>query len=503
LGLTLNLVIRLKLANRPGTLARVLTSIAREEGSLGSIDLISASPSFTTRELMIRLNHRDHLEALIRELEEIPEVQIINIADRVFLKHLGGKIEVSPIRPVQNWEDLSLIYTPGVAEVSRAIAQNPDLAYRLTMKANSVAIVTDGSAVLGLGNIGPAAALPVMEGKSVLFKRFAGINAIPICLGTQDSQSIIEMVAALAPAFGGINLEDIAAPRCFEIEEKLSGLLDVPVFHDDQHGTAIVALAGLINSLKVVGKQMAGVRVVISGAGAAGIAIAKMLKQAGAGRLVVCDRKGAISRDNPPDSPSKRWVAQNTNEGLEHGGLKEVLAGADVFIGVSGPNLVGREDILSMAERPVVFALANPDPEIDPGEIYDIAGIIATGRSDYPNQINNALAFPGVFRGALDCYARAINDQMSLAAARALAGIVPADQLFAENIIPSVFNDQIVPVVSRAVKEAAESTGVARELIDDQALQDGPSRTKTGQGYEKIFPGRPIWNHPPMEMPMT
>lgn len=462
--LSANIVIRIKLANRPGMLAKVLNVIAREGGSLGAIDMISASPVDMIRELMIRLSDGSHLEALVSALEEIPGVQVIHVADRVFLRHLGGKIEVKPRRPILNWEDLALVYTPGVAGISETIAREPDMAYQLTMKGNSVAIVTDGSAVLGLGNLGPAAALPVIEGKAVLFKQFAGIDAVPLCLDVHEPGRIIDVVAACAPAFGGINLEDIAAPKCFEIEETLSQMLDIPVFHDDQHGTAIVTLAGLINALKVVGKNMADVKTVISGAGAAGVAIVKMLKIAGVRNIIVCDRKGAIARDNPPGQPSKLWVAENTNEQCVHGTLKEVLAGADVFIGVSGPGLLRREDILKMAGKPVVFALANPEPEVQPEEIYSVAGVVATGRSDYPNQINNALAFPGVFRGALDCHARTINAEMCLAAARALAGVVPGNQLNAENIVPSVFNEDVVPAVARAVEEAAHRTGGSRVL---------------------------------------
>ncbi|MDD2443571.1 MAG: NAD-dependent malic enzyme [Desulfotomaculaceae bacterium] len=457
-----NVVMKLKLINRPGTLAKVLSVIAREGGSLGAIDLISASPSHVTRELMVKLRDREHLEELIGILEIVPDVEVVSIADRVFLKHTGGKIEIKPRRPVQNWEDLSLIYTPGVAGVSEAIYDKPDMAYKYTMKGNSVAIVTDGSSVLGLGDLGPAPALPVMEGKAILFKRFANIDAFPLCLDVHEPRQIIEAVVACAPAFGGINLEDIAAPKCFEIEEKLSRRLDIPVFHDDQHGTAIVTLAGLINALKVTGRKMADIQLVISGAGAAGVSIIRLLKRAGAQNIIVCDRQGAIARDNLPKHAHKRWIAENTNKQRVHGSLKDVVAGADVFIGVSGPNLLGREDILKMAKNPVVFALANPEPEVSPEDIHDIAGVIATGRSDYPNQVNNALAFPGVFRGALDCHAKNINGEMCLAAAHALAGVVREGQLCAENIMPSVFNDNVANTVAKAVKRVAGRMGVSR-----------------------------------------
>lgn len=460
----LNLVIRLKLSNKPGNLAKVLTIVAREGGTLGAIDLISASPSCVIRDLMVRLESRSHLNRLVSAFEKLPDISILRISDRVFVNHQGGKIEISSKRPVLNWEDLSLMYTPGVAGVSEAIAAEPDMAYGLTMKGNSVAIVTDGSAVLGLGDLGPYAALPVMEGKAVLFKKFANIDAFPLCLNVHDPGEIIEVVAACAPAFGGINLEDIAAPKCFEIEEKLSARLDIPVFHDDQHGTAIVALAGLLNAIRVAGKNIADIKIVISGAGAAGVAIAKILISAGARDLIVCDRRGAIARDLPHPQPSKLWIAENTNERCVHGQLKEVITGADVFVGVSAPSLLNREDIMKMAEKPIVFALANPEPEVEPKEIYDVAAVIATGRSDYPNQINNALAFPGVFRGALDCHARVINDEMCLAAAHALAGMISEEELSAEHIIPSLFNDQVSTMVAKAVKQAAKKTGVSREF---------------------------------------
>lgn len=471
--MSLNMTIRLQLENKPGTLAGVLNAIAAEGGGLGAIDLISASSGHVVRELMVRLRDRSCLEGMVNALEKLPGVEIIQLADRVYLNHLGGKIEIKPKREIQNREDLALVYTPGVARISRAIAEDPEQAHRLTMKGNTVAIVTDGSSVLGLGNIGPRAALPVMEGKAVLFKKFANVDAIPLCIDVHDSRAIIDTVAACAPTFGGINLEDIAAPRCFEIEEELSRRLDIPVFHDDQHGTAIVTTAGLLNALRVVEKDLAGVTVVVSGAGAAGVAITRMLLSAGVGEIVVCDRKGAIARDNPPDDKSKRWLAENTNRRCLHGSLKEVIAGADVFVGVSGPGLLNREDVLRMAEKPVVFALANPDPEVDPEEIVDFAGVIATGRSDYPNQINNVLAFPGVFRGALDCHACTINDEMCLAAARALAGIVQDDQLSAEYVIPSVFNEDVCPAVARAVEEAARRTGVSRKYRYEESEQGG------------------------------
>jgi malate dehydrogenase (oxaloacetate-decarboxylating) len=462
--MSLNLAIKLTMSNNSVTLSQVVNTVESTGCIIGDIDLISSSASYSIRELVATLRNDKLVEELVNALTEIPGVQVNSVVDRVLMKHVGGKIEVSPKYPVQRQDDLSVIYTPGVAGVSKVIAGDPDLAYSFTMKNNTVAIVTDGTAVLGLGNIGPEAALPVMEGKSVLFKKFAGIDAIPVCLNVHEPQQIIDVVAAIAPAFGGINLEDISAPRCFEIEAKLSEILDIPVFHDDQHGTAIVVLAGLINALKVVNKRITDVKLVICGAGAAGVAITKILLDAGARHIVVCDRDGALARDNLQQASSMRWVAEHTNEQCVHGSVKDVIEGADVFIGVSGPGVLNRDDVTKMAEHPVVFALANPDPEIVPEEIYDIAAVIATGRSDYPNQINNALVFPGIFRGALDCHAKEINEQMYLAAANTLANLIPVDQLNKENIIPSLFNQDVVSVMAKAIIGEAKSTGVVKNI---------------------------------------
>ncbi|MDA8334972.1 MAG: NAD-dependent malic enzyme [Peptococcaceae bacterium] len=460
----LNVMVQLKLANRPGTLARVLTTVAEYGGNLGSIDLVSVSPGHKVRDLMIGLHDSQQIQPLLDKLAGLPDIELLHVADRVLLAHRGGKIQVVPKRQLQNREDLAVVYTPGVARVSQAIYDRREYVYDLTMKGNTIAIVTDGSAVLGLGNLGPEAALPVMEGKAMLFKSFGEVDAVPLCLSVHEPDAIIAAVAAVAPAFGGINLEDIAAPKCFEIEEKLSAMLDIPVFHDDQHGTAIVVLSGLINALKVTGREMGSARVVMSGAGAAGVAIAKILLGAGVGDLVVCDREGAINRERKLDVPSKAWLAGHTNRVGKRGSLQEVVTGADVFIGVSGPGLLVREDIRRMAPRPVVFALANPEPEVDPETIYDITGVLGTGRSDYPNQINNVLAFPGVFRGALDCHARSINEEMILAAARALAESVKEEELAADYIIPSVFSPDVAAHVAGAVGDAAVKSGVARKL---------------------------------------
>jgi malate dehydrogenase (oxaloacetate-decarboxylating) len=371
--------------------------------------------------------------------------------------HLGGTIEMSSKHPIRNRDDLSMVYTPGVARVCMAIAENPEDARRLTIKRNTVAVVTDGSAVLGLGNIGAAAALPVMEGKAALFKRFAGINAWPLCLDTQDTDSIVEIVKAIAPGFAGINLEDISAPRCFEIEARLRTMLDIPVFHDDQHGTAIVVLAALKNSLRVVDKRIEDIRLVMSGAGAAGTAILKLLLAAGLRNVTVADINGVISHDRPDMDESIRWIADHTNPEGRSGSLTDVLAGADAFVGVSAPNLLTGDDIATMADRSIVFALANPDPEVDPVAAHQHAAVVATGRSDHPNQINNVLAFPGVFRGLLDAASRTISEAILLAAADAIASAVGPTELNAHYVVPSVFNTEVHTAVAAAVREAAEA----------------------------------------------
>jgi malate dehydrogenase (oxaloacetate-decarboxylating) len=378
--------------------------------------------------------------------------------------HLGGTIEMASKHPIRNRDDLSMVYTPGVARVCMAIAENPEDARRLTIKRNTVAVVTDGSAVLGLGNLGAAAALPVMEGKAALFKRFAGIDAWPLCLDTQDPDTIVEIVRAISPGFAGINLEDISAPRCFQIEERLRNLLDIPVFHDDQHGTAIVVLAAMTNALRVVDKSIEDIRLVMSGAGAAGTAILKLLLAAGLRHVTVVDIDGVISRTRPDMDDSIRWVAEHTNAEGRTGTLKEVLVGADAFVGVSAPNLLTGADIATMAERSIVFALANPDPEVDPVAADEHAAVVATGRSDHPNQINNVLAFPGVFRGLLDAASRSIREPMLLAAAQAIASAVAPSELNTHYVIPSVFNPDVHKAVAAAVREAAEAERASSEV---------------------------------------
>jgi malate dehydrogenase (oxaloacetate-decarboxylating) len=399
----------------------------------------------------------EHADAIVTALRAVDGVTVQQVSDRTFLLHLGGKIEMQSKVPLRNRDDLSMAYTPGVGRVALAIANRPEDARRLTIKRNSVAVVTDGSAVLGLGNIGPYAAMPVMEGKAALFKHFAGIDAWPICLDSQDTDEIVRTVQLIAPGFGGINLEDISAPRCFEVERRLRALLDIPVFHDDQHGTAIVVMAALTNALRVVGKKLPEVRIAMAGAGAAGTAVLKLLLGAGAsaGNVIVWDDKGAIHQARPGMDESLRWIAENTNRDGYAGNLAGALRGTDVFIGLSAPGILSGDDIATMAGKAIVFALANPDPEVDPDAASRYAAVVATGRSDYPNQINNVLAFPGVFRGLLDAQSRLVTDNMLIAAAQALADVVSPDEIGPHYIIPSVFHPDVASSVAAAVRDAA------------------------------------------------
>jgi len=444
-----------------GTAVSQLTSVVEAAGGIvTALDVTASGVDKLRIDVTCAARDTDHAEEIVDQLRQVDGVDVHKVSDRTFLMHLGGTIEMASKHPIRNRDDLSMVYTPGVARVCLAIAANKEDARRLTVKRNSIAVVTDGSAVLGLGNIGPEAALPVMEGKAALFKRFAGIDAWPICLDTQDVDEIVRTVQLIAPVFAGINLEDISAPRCFEVEERLRELLDIPVFHDDQHGTAIVVLAALTNALRVVDKQLAEVRIVMSGAGAAGSAIVRLLLEAGAEQVVVADVDGVIHQGRPDLNPSLRWIADHTNRPCLEGSLKEAVRGADVFIGVSAPNVLDGDDIEAMADRAVVFALANPDPEVDPAEARQHAAVVATGRSDYPNQINNVLAFPGIFRGLLDASASHIDDAILVAAANAIAGSVTADELNANYVIPSVFHEDVHKAVAAAVKDAASrSTG--------------------------------------------
>jgi malate dehydrogenase (oxaloacetate-decarboxylating) len=465
-----SLTLRVRLDDRPGSFADLARAIADAGGLLGAIDLVRVEAGHKVRDVSVLATDATHAEAIVRACRDIPGVEVEHVSDRTFLLHLGGKIEMSSKVPVKTRDDLSMAYTPGVARVSQAIAEDADSAWNLTIKRNSVAVVTDGSAVLGLGDIGPEAALPVMEGKALLFKEFGGVDAWPICLSTKDPDRIVEAVEAISPGFGGINLEDISAPRCFEIERRLRDSLDIPVFHDDQHGTAIVVLAAFLNALRVVGRRIDEVKVVISGVGAAGVAVARALQAAGVQNLIGCDREGAVYRGRPGLSELKSRFAEDTNPEGARGSADEVLAGADVFIGLSRPGAVTVDGIRRMAADPIVFAMANPTPEIPPEDIAGLAAVIATGRSDYPNQINNVLAFPGVFRGALDVRASAITDRMEVVAGHAIASSISAAELSPDYIVPSVFNREVVPAVAAAVARAAEEDGVARRARESAEL---------------------------------
>lgn len=442
-------------------ISQLTSAVERVGGSVTALDVSGSGGEKLQIDVTIGASSTEHADELVAALRELPDIEVGRVSDRTFLMHLGGKISMESKHPIRNRDDLSLIYTPGVARVCRAIADNPEDARRLTIKRNSVAVVTDGTAVLGLGNIGPEAAMPVMEGKAALFHRFGEIDAWPIALDTTDTEEIITAVKNLAPGFGGINLEDISAPRCFEIEERLRDLLDIPVFHDDQHGTAIVVLAALLNALRVVDKELPSVRIVMSGAGAAGTAILKLLLAAGATNVCVADIDGLIHRGRPGLESSLQWIAEHTNPDNLSGPLTAALAGADVFIGVSAPNILTGDDIATMADRAVVFALANPIPEIDPVEAARYAEVVATGRSDFANQINNVLVFPGVFRGLLDAQSNQITQDMLLAAARALAAVVTDDELNASYITPSVFHPEVHTEVAEAVREAAKQAATA------------------------------------------
>jgi malate dehydrogenase (oxaloacetate-decarboxylating) len=435
------------------------TAVGRVGGVLTAFDVVESHADAIVVDISANVLSADHAQDITGALDELPGVRVRKVSDRTFLIHLGGKIEVSAKVALRNRDDLSRAYTPGVARVCQAIAANPEDARRLTIKRNTVAVVTDGTAVLGLGNIGPAAALPVMEGKAALFKRFGDVDAWPVCLDTQDTEEIIRTVTALAPVYAGINLEDIAAPRCFEIEARLREALDIPVFHDDQHGTAIVVLAALRNALRVVGKPAENGKIVVSGVGAAGSAIIRLLLRRNPADVIAVDINGIVHPGRDDLDDNLRWVAEHTNKDRLSGTLHDALVGADVFIGVSAPNLFGAEQVKTMNSDPVVFALANPDPEIDPLEAQQHAAVVATGRSDYPNQINNVLAFPGVFRGLLDAHARHIDDEMLVAAANAIADVVDDGRLNASFIIPSVFDPAVAPAVAEAVRKAARREG--------------------------------------------
>ncbi len=461
-----SLTLRVEIEHRPGMLGRVASAIGAAGGTIGAVDLVQVERDHTIRDITVETGDASDWPRLTEAVEAVPGARVLDTTDRTFLLHVGGKIELRNKSPLKTRDDLSMAYTPGVARVCRAIAEDPDKAFQYTIKRNTVAVVSDGTAVLGLGDIGPRAAMPVMEGKAMLFKEFAGVDAFPICLDTHEVDEIVAVVRALAPGFGGVNLEDISAPRCFEIEQRLIDLLDIPVFHDDQHGTAVVVLAALLNALRLTGGSLADLRIVIVGLGAAGVAVTKILLEAGARHIVGVDSRGAVSveRADYLDGsmpPVKRALASVTNPERRSGSVVDVIDGADLLIGLSGARVIGASALARMNPDPIVFALANPDPEVAPEEALQYVRILATGRSDYPNQINNVLCFPGVFRGALDVRATRITETMKTAAARAIAGIVGDDELREDYIIPSVFNREVASAVAAAVAAEARASGTA------------------------------------------
>jgi malate dehydrogenase (oxaloacetate-decarboxylating) len=465
-----SLTIRVRLTQHPGAFARVAAAIGEMGGILGAIDLVRVGDGEVIRDVTIAAGDADHGAAIVAAVRALDGVWVESVSDRTFLLHRGGKITVEPKVPIKTRDDLSMAYTPGVARICTAIHDDPPKAWNLTVKGNTVAVVSDGTAVLGLGDIGPEAAMPVMEGKAMLFKEFGGVDAWPICLATKDPDEIVMVVRAIAPGFGGINLEDISAPRCFEIERRLRDTLDIPVFHDDQHGTAVVVLAALINALRLVGKDPGAVRVVMVGVGAAGVAVSDMLAAHGFTQIIGCDRKGTVWQGRPGLDEARAAFAARTNPARVACSADEALVAADVLIGLSGPGAVTAGAVRRMAPDAIVFALANPTPEVQPEDVRDAVAVIATGRSDYPNQINNVLAFPGIFRGALDVRARTVNEEMKLAAANAIAGVISERELHADYIIPSVFNRRVADAVASAVADAAVATGVARRAharLDD------------------------------------
>jgi malate dehydrogenase (oxaloacetate-decarboxylating) len=477
-----SLTIRVEIEHRPGMLGRVASAIGEAGGTIGSVDLVSLESGHTLRDIDVDTAGDEHGRQIVAAIDAVEGAQVIDSTDRTLRMHVGGKIELRNKHQLKSRDDLSMAYTPGVARVCKAIHEDRDRAFQYTMKRNTVAVVTDGSAVLGLGNIGPEAALPVMEGKAMLFKEFAGVDAFPICLATNDPDAIVATVEAIAPGFGGINLEDISAPRCFDIEERLKASLDIPVFHDDQHGTAVVVLAALLNAIKITGKRLEDLDVLIVGLGAAGVAVARILLAAGVTRIIGCDSRGALhtEREDYMDGsmpPIKHWFAESTNPERRAGSPAEVIAGADLFVGLSRPGAMPAEALANMNDDAMVFAMANPTPEVTPEEAAPYARIIATGRSDYPNQINNVLCFPGIFRGALDVRAREITEGMKMAAARGIAEIVGDDELREDYIIPSVFNRGVADAVAAAVADEAKRQGAASVAGDEVGYTPGDTKS--------------------------
>jgi malate dehydrogenase (oxaloacetate-decarboxylating) len=461
------LTLRLKISSNPGSLGRVTSKISELGADIGAIDIRGVTKTHKIREISLQARDEHHGETIVSELNALGIVEVLSVSDRTFLMHAGGKIRVDSKVPLKTREDLSMAYTPGVARVCMAIHEDVSKAYKFTIKANTIAVVSDGTAVLGLGDIGPEAAMPVMEGKALLFKEFGGVDAFPICLATKDTEEIIRTVRNLAPGFGGVNLEDISAPRCFEIECRLKKELAVPVFHDDQHGTAVVVLAALTNALQLVQKKIEDLKIVVTGIGAAGIACSKIMMAAGARNIIGFDRAGAVHQGRTQGmNYMKQWFAEHTNPEDFSGSVKDALRGADLFLGLSGPGTIEAADLATMNSDAIVFAMANPTPEVMPEEAAPFVRIVATGRSDYPNQINNVLCFPGIFRGALDCGATDINEEMKLAAAAAIANTIKPEQLTEDYIIPGVFDRSVPRAVAEAVMNAAIRTGVARRELD-------------------------------------
>lgn len=457
------ITIRLEYPHKPGWIARIAATIAEQGGAIEAIDLVEISNGRSLRDYTVECGSSEQAQRVAAAVKALEGVRVLSVTDETFALHQGGKLEIHSRVALKTRNDLSMAYTPGVARVCLAIHKSPAASLDLTIRKNCIAVVSDGSAVLGLGNIGAEAAMPVMEGKAILFKSFGDVDAFPLCVRTQEAAGIIEFCRQIEPSFGGINLEDIAAPKCFEVEAALKRELKIPVFHDDQHGTAVVVLAGLMNALKVTGKNPANMKLVVCGAGAAGVTCTRTCYEFGIKNIVVCDTKGAIYQGRDVgNNAAKQWLAANTNPDRERGSLQEVIAGADMFLGVSGPNLLHREDVQKMRAKPIVFAMSNPVPEIMPEEAEGLVGVMATGRSDYPNQINNVLAFPGIFKGALTAGATDINEAMKQAAARAIAEVVTSQELSADYIIPSVFNAEVGTRVAAAVAEAARQSGVVR-----------------------------------------
>jgi malate dehydrogenase (oxaloacetate-decarboxylating) len=472
-----SVTVRIQIANAPGRFASVLQLIGEAHGSVAEITLIKGTFAYTLRDVTINTRNEEHAAEIVSLLARTPLCSLIAWQDDTFVLHRGGVLEVHPRVPVRNAEALARLYTPGVARICTAIKNDPESVYAHTTKRNTVAVVTDGTAVLGLGDIGPKAALPVMEGKAALFKQFAGVDAVPICLAVSEVEDVINAVKAISPGFGGINLEDISAPRCFEIEERLQRELDIPVFHDDQHGTAVVVVAALMNAARLVGKPFESLKVVVCGFGAGGVACTKMLIEAGVRRVVPCDSRGIVYKGRPYGmNPMKEKLVDQIIEQQGEGTIADALVGADAFVGVSRPGSVSVEMIKRMAPDPIVFVLANPVPELLPHELAGIARVVATGRSDYANQVNNALCFPGIFRGALSCHARQITPRMKIAAAQAIASLIAPGALREDHIIPSIFDPLVAETVEQRVIEAAHQDGVARTRVRDATMIEGAHR---------------------------